>query len=326
MVLLGPYAGTIGGLTNKNTGKAMFGDPDVNRQGLRPGVVQVLPSAGRLAPLAAWFSESGGSVTWWAMESLVKETCYALNYAVAALAVGGVLVAPSATRRPVALAVLAALAALHTLILWRVGQLGGYISTRHTLTYVIVGCILAGPALVRIAVWCAQALPGRAWGVGGWSAVLVSGLILVGAIPLRKALHANRAGHKAAGLWLARHVVATDAILDPFCWAEFYAGRVSTVTTDVPPPRVFVILETSDNQHSRLPLMPVAKLLAPRGELVYHWPEDRPSERAAVVVYAVPRDRLPRRDEVTPPLHYRVGLPATRASGSSAPAARGGLD
>jgi hypothetical protein len=111
---------------------------------------------------------------------------------------------------------------------------------------------------------------------------------------LRKPLHGNRAGHKAAGKWLAERVTPNDAILDPFNWAEFYAGPPLPAPRPARPEVLFVVLETSDNQHSRLPHIPDAKAKASLGEMVYQWPEGKPREQAQVVVYAVPGEKLPR--------------------------------
>ena len=53
-----------------------------------------------------------------------------------------------------------------------------------------------------------------------------------------------------------------------------------------------VVLEQTDNQHSRLPVIPAAKAAAAAGEVVYHWPEAKPREEAQVVVYEVSKRKL----------------------------------
>jgi hypothetical protein len=83
--------------------------------------------------------------------------------------------------------------------------------------------------------------------------------------------------------------------MDPFNWAEFYAcDRSPGLMPNAPPTsdRLFVILEQTDNQHSRLPVIPAAKAAAAMGDVVYHWPEHKPREQAQVVVYEVPKGRL----------------------------------
>ena len=105
-----------------------------------------------------------------------------------------------------------------------------------------------------------------------------------------KPMHPNRAGHKHAGLWLASHMTDKDALLDPFCWAEWYAGRTLYRTSWNPPNShdKYIVLENEalkGSPHSRLPTLQAAKEAAVRGHIVYHWPEDVPVEEAVVHVY-----------------------------------------
>jgi hypothetical protein len=216
-------------------------------------------------------------------------------------------------------AVLAFITGLHALILCRMASLSGYLSERHTLLFVVAGSIPAAAALL----WLGDRLRPITSARILTAAAVVAG-IAVAAPALAKPMHGNRAGHKAAGLWLADHITANDGILDPFCWAEFYAGRLEWRVTTDRPERLFVVLETSDNQHSRLPHIPDAKAKATLGELVYHWPENRPAEQAQVVVYSVPGDRLPDPARINPRPEYRVGLKAASPTAAGPPTGRGG--
>jgi hypothetical protein len=104
-------------------------------------------------------------------------------------------------------------------------------------------------------------------------------------------MHTHREGHKHAGLWLAEHMTDNDAIVDPFCWAEWYAGRTLYRTTWNPPEwkRIYVIWEhTSATPHSRLPNLPVARDYKekPGARIVYAWPENVPAEQASIQVWA----------------------------------------
>jgi 4-amino-4-deoxy-L-arabinose transferase-like glycosyltransferase len=297
LVFLTPYVAVTGRLTNKNTGKLMLGDPDVDRTGLTPGTAPQTRSGGGI-PLALWWHEptdAGRSRPLWAARALAAETVQGLNYVGAGLAVFGlVLLRPRAASRP-GLWLVGLLIGLHALILLRMAVMIGYLSERHTLLFVLAGCFPAAAALL----WLGDRLrtAGAARGVPFASmatAALVAALVTAELPVLRKPLHGNRAGHKAAGRWLAGHATPQDAILDPFNWAEFYAGPPLPDPRPARPERLFVILETSDNQHSRLPQIPAAKVMASHGELVYQWPEGRPREEAQVVVYAVPGEKLPR--------------------------------
>src|SRR5262249_53773603 len=108
-------------------------------------------------------------------------------------------------------------------------------------------------------------------------------------------LHANRAGHHAAGLWLAEHADPSDDVIDPFCWAHFYWGgpfREGKPPAPPPPghqPKTYVVLEPYDDLEVREKYYQHAKNLAAQGQLVFHWPESKPGPTADVQVYAVPR-------------------------------------
>jgi hypothetical protein len=152
---------------------------------------------------------------------------------------------------------------------------------------------------------------------------MIGGMLTAGPA-LLKSLHYNRAGHKAAGQWLAKNATEEDAILDPFCWAEFYAGRIEMRVTTERPERLFVVVETSDNQHSRLPLMADARNKSIIGAPVYHWPEKRSLEKAQVAVYAVPRALLPDPAVTHPPPQYHVGVRAANSTAAAPPIGRDG--
>ena len=105
-----------------------------------------------------------------------------------------------------------------------------------------------------------------------------------------KSMHPHREGHKHAGRWLAPRITDHDAMVDPFCWAEWYAGRTLYRTSWNPKEsrNTYIIWEnTTATPHSRLPTFPHAKeLLAhPTARIVYHWPENVSKEEATVQVW-----------------------------------------
>jgi hypothetical protein len=160
----------------------------------------------------------------------------------------------------------------------------GYLSERHTAMLVLTGVFPATLAFLDLADRLSRVdrvAPLRRFVTGG----LIAAAMLTAVPSLLKPLHGNRAGHKAAGQWLARNAPADAAIRDPFCWSSYYSGRVFRETADPDPDVQYVVIETSENQHSRLPLMPEARAKAAVGELVYHWPPTRPVEKARVAVY-----------------------------------------
>ena len=129
------------------------------------------------------------------------------------------------------------------------------------------------------------------------------GLAAFGLPRMLQPLHINRAGQRAAGLWLAGHAHTWDDICDGhFGWAFYYAGRLFLPAQAlVPPPNSrptrYVVKGRSLQQEN--PYGPTearadmteAEIRAAGGKVVYHWPTQRPLARADVVVWAV---RLPR--------------------------------
>jgi hypothetical protein len=200
--------------------------------------------------------------------------------------------------------VLLVLCLLQSFILWRLAVVVGYVSDRHVLVLVLCGVFVAAGGVFVIGEFVARCVHRlRSGSTAGsvpfvesskLSVVLFLTLMGVGLHEALKPLHANRAGHRQAGLWLAEHTELADPVADPFCWAHYYAGRVfwEGLTPPAPPgyiPTQYVVLERSpSSDHSRLPTIDHAKALAARGHVVYHWPVEKTEEEAKILVYAVP--------------------------------------
>src|SRR5205823_2699803 len=134
--------------------------------------------------------------------------------------------------------------------------LSGYLSERHVVMFILIGSFPAAAALL----WLGGRLrPSAAFAT---SCGLLGILLLVELPVLAKPLHGNRAGHKAAGRWLASVITSDDTIVDPFNWAEFYAHPPLPPPVPPHPKNWYVVLENSDNQHSRLPALADAKKTA----------------------------------------------------------------
>jgi 4-amino-4-deoxy-L-arabinose transferase-like glycosyltransferase len=195
------------------------------------------------------------------------------------------------------------LCSLHVLVLWRVAVVVGYVSDRHVLVLVVCGVFIAADGVFILAEMLTvlarrprsgpDIQPLRIAESGKLSVVLLLVLLGFGLQEALKPLHANRAGHRQAGLWLAEHTSPADPIVDPFCWAHYYAGRVfwEGLTPPAPTghvPTQYVVLEKSPtSEHSRLPTIHYARALAARGQVVYHWPGEKPEAAAKILVYAV---------------------------------------
>ena len=149
----------------------------------------------------------------------------------------------------------------------RMAVVVGYLSERHTVFLMLCGITWAAAELV----WLADRVPILLGKLGlplavRWRAVLAATCVSVLAAALLSEalhpLHANRAGHRAAGVWLRDHYRPGDEIIDPFCWAHYYAGAVFAEGLAPVPgfrPARYIVLENSTNQHSRLPLMDIAR-------------------------------------------------------------------
>lgn len=242
-------------------------------------------------PLFAVFWSAGDSQesrTVWALRSVAKEAVKTLNYALPGLVLLGMWWFRHRWRQDAALWIPTLLAVFHAILLWRMAVVIGYVSERHTLPIALVATLWAGAAIPELArrllLWSPHAryLPAA-----------LTGLLVLAGLPAHvRPLHSNRAGHHAAGVWMASQITDRDEVIDPFCWSHFYAGRVFREGKDQLAPLEertrYVVIEQSDNPHSRLPWYPIAKELAKRGERVYSWPEGRSPEKAHVVVYRVP--------------------------------------
>jgi hypothetical protein len=238
------------------------------------------------APLFAEWRDGDDSRIAWAAGAAVSETVMALFYVPAALAVVGVVLLRRRVVADPGLWCLLILAALSGLLLMALGIKAGYVSERHTLLLVMIGCVFAAAALEPLAELCRNRVRAE------W--VLVA--ITLAALPATlKPLHANREGFKHAGRWMAEHVTPADCVIDPFNWAEFYSGRSLYGVPADPnnPPYTYAVADdrTRPDQHGRLPRLDQAIDVMTNGNsrVVYQWPEDVPEAEAKVLVYRLPR-------------------------------------
>jgi hypothetical protein len=197
--------------------------------------------------------------------------------------------------------VLVVLAGVVVFLLWRVAVIGGYLSDRHTVLVVlcsvywaVAGTLVAGRLLAERAL-ALGAAPGSRWADGGrWSLGLLLGLTAAMLPRTLEPLHHYRGGFRAAGEWLAAHTRSVDPVMDPYCWAHYYAGRVFTEGIDMevplhphPNPTMYVVLEAGDNPHLRLWSVGAAKAWARRGKLFYRWTGHRGKHEAEILVYKI---------------------------------------
>lgn len=283
----GPYMLLIGGPTNKPSSKEML-NPELNP---RAKLIHNQPDARAKpvvsAPLFAEWRETGESRVAWAVGAVAAEAGKALYYVPAVLAVVGLVVLRRRVAADPGLWLLVILAGLSSLLLMAVGIKMSYVSERHTILLVLVGCLFAAAALEPVA----ALLGGKVrpeW--------LLVGITLAALPVTLKPLHANREGFKHAGRWLAENVKDGDCLIDPFEWSQWYSGRSLYYVPPDPAPAPAVTYAVVDDrtrpdEHVRLPRLEAAMnvMADGRSKVVYHWPEDVPVDAAKVKVYQLVR-------------------------------------
>lgn len=298
-----PYMMLIEGITNKPSGIEFYNKliKTPREMILGSGAGANLPHAG--PPVAAWYvpGEDGPRLAWVA-GAVAKETTKTFHYFPAALAVLGVVLAVGRLRAEpwvwVPLLYGATLLAVISAMAY-VGQnsAGGrqhYVSERHTLPLVYVGCFFAALGIEKLpGLWVRVSLVGRWPGHPAVAWAVLFGIVISSVPKLVQPLHANREGHVHTGKYLREHLRDGDTLIDPFEWAQFYSGRALRTIPPDPPPVAgrfrWAVLERGESPHSRLPRLKLAQDVANDGknkaEVVFWWPETDPVEDAKVMVY-----------------------------------------
>jgi hypothetical protein len=188
-----------------------------------------------------------------------------------------------------------------TALLYFMAEKMGYLSDRHLLLVILCGSYWAVAAVgilgERLAAGVARLRP--AWASSLWAdprAWSFSLLLLLTLAPLPRTLerlHAERAGFRTIGHWLAEHTRPGDFIEDPYCWANYYAGRVFLEgARNLPveqPPCYYVVLEKSKNRHPHLVSLAMAMIHADekRSVPIHSQEVRRGKQNAEIVIYKV---------------------------------------
>jgi|SRR5579883_486132 len=294
-----PYIAVIGKLTNKKAGQELMNNPmGAPRPVFLGGPTSERTTTG-LPLFAEWWHEekdAGKSRNLWAMQAVFKEASKGANYIVWPLAIFAMVALRRRFATEPGLWVLVVLVACNFALLIYLAARVGYVSERHTLLLTLLACQFAAAGLPLFAAGLGQLLPRiERLGVRITAASILLAIV-ASSLPFAfKSMHNHREGHKHAGEWLAAHMTDNDAIVDPFCWAEWYAGRTLYRTSWNPEKsrNTYVVWEnTTTTPHSRLPVFPEAKRQKdlPGSRVVYHWPENAPQEKAAIWVYKLGPD------------------------------------
>lgn len=246
---------------------------------------------------AEWWSDerdAGKSQLLWGAKAVAKEVSKGAHYAIWPLALFGILALRRRFGAEPGPWVLVVLAVVNLTVLLYLAARVGYVSERHTVLLTMLACQFAAAALPLLAAAIGQIMPRvEQLGVRVTAAGLLVALVAASLPFALKPMHANREGHKHAGKWLAANITAEDAVVDPFCWAAWFAGRTthrSSGYNPSPSRATYIVIENkSATPHSRLPVLPVAKQLAalPGRHVVYHWPENVSEDDAIVHVVKI---------------------------------------
>jgi hypothetical protein len=239
----------------------------------------------------------------WALWALAIEASKGFFYVVWAPALLGLWWFRGVFRRVPGAGLLPLVCLLLCAALFHVAEKMGYLSDRHLLLVILCGTYWAVAALgvvgQKLAGGLARLRPapaGARWTDGRtWSLALLLGLTAVAASRTVQTLHAERAGFRTVGSWLADNICPGDFIEDPYGWASYYAGRVFLEGRDDLPARrpacYYVVLEKSMNRHPHLISLAMALLHVTDGkrktEVVHCEHVRRGKEKVEILVYRV---------------------------------------
>jgi hypothetical protein len=343
LAVVAPYMLLIGGLTVKNTPNLLLNqqrpDADWERRLLPQPVPKAEPhtQVPQLSSvlLAAWFGPGdrtfdklASNITdlrelhnyrmpsryGWALKAFLLEAGKGFFYVVWLPALLGLWWRRERFRLVPGVWVSLLVCSVLCILLYLMAEKMGYLSDRHLLLLILCGTYWAVAGILvigdKLALGAARLWPVLAGGRGaeGWTWALAL-LLLLTIAPLPRTLarlHAERAGFRSVGHWLAKHIKPGDFIEDPYCWAYYYAGRVFLEGRhDLPaskPSRFYVVLEESKNRHVRLVSLQkaVEDILCSNGAKIVHAEEVRRGrDKATLQVWEVPG---PFRWLPTPPL------------------------
>jgi hypothetical protein len=301
LIVAGPYMAVIGGITLKTS---------ILNSVMGQAAEAPLRERMTALPLAVWWSEAEGKRTLWGLWALGTELVRGAFYVGWAAAIVGLLAYRHRLVAVPGIWVLLVLSAGVMLALWGLANSMGYLSDRHCLLILLCSMFWIVAGFRAMGGWLAKRirryLDEPTAGKGMWrqlmeerltsprafTAMLLMAFIGAGIPKTLEPLHCNRAGLRQAGLWLLANAQPGDRIVDPYCWAHYYAGCVfrEGLPDDPPPghrPVCYVVLEQSKSDHRRLTQLEDARRLAERGEVVYRWAGKQGKLEAEVLVFAV---------------------------------------
>jgi 4-amino-4-deoxy-L-arabinose transferase-like glycosyltransferase len=283
VLVAGPFVAVTGRLTTKPTARSVL-----------QGTEQVQQSRLTTGPLLAvtWMgpAERGPSLLW-GLGALTSETIRAYQYLGWLPALVGLWWFRARFRgRPEAW-VLGVFCIVFCVILVRMSLVVGYLSERHVQMLVFCGSFWAVALLAKLGDYLAVR------GGWRWTAPALLAAATVFALPiLAKPLHANQAGHRTAGLWLAAHRHSGDEIIDWHNCACYYAGNLFLAPAEpTPASLVYVVREEPKLIAPPVPWQRRVDEVIEQGNVVFRCPAERGKAKGQeIVIYAGKATSAPR--------------------------------
>jgi 4-amino-4-deoxy-L-arabinose transferase-like glycosyltransferase len=190
--------------------------------------------------------------------------------------------------------------ALHSAALVYLGVKASYVSERHVMPLMMLGCYgcaigVFHMAEVLVGVWASLRRSEKSpIAIACLGVALCASFQIVCLTRTLQPLHFNRVGNREAGRWLAKHAHAGDVIEDEHQWSKFYSGLFFRDDTALPPDpeakRYTVVTRWIAHGGVGVAADTRNEIEKNAGRLAYQWPTNVPSDKARVVVYETRRD------------------------------------
>jgi hypothetical protein len=301
----GPFMALIGKVSVNNTGK-MIGEMVEDERPDEPAASRADPAGATAGPVlwAVWneaiwdrshpVNQGLPARCRWALQAFAVELVKGYYYVLWVPVLLGLIWFRDRFRVVPGAWVVLALCLILATVLFLVATVGGYLSDRHLLLLILCGLYWGVAAVEGISGKVADLLTRRRAAHGGgrlagaWAPGLLLMLCALSLVRTLAPLHADRAGFREAGYWLAENARPEDEVEDPYSWASYYAGRVFQEGKPGEARTCYIVLEGSENRHPHYGDN-VQRLTerARAGEVVRRWPVPRGTAGADVCIYAV---------------------------------------
>lgn len=210
---------------------------------------------------------------------------------------------------------------IHSAILIALAMTACYVSDRHVMILVLLGCFFAVFGMRelprRILGWfptepepqardssptlaCASGsgkdvIDAKRWWRSAhfWFVVLFVGLMCASLPRAFERLHGTRVGNREAGLWLKEKLEHGDVVVDDHAWSAFFAGTVFKEGFEPALPKdhqskCWVV--TTRSRDPEIDARRMAGVFSEKAKLEGTWPEGSDIARARIVIHSQPRE------------------------------------